>query len=143
MQIQNIGNQIQSMDLQISNIAMQIFNMGMQISNITMNQNNINMINQNDLMNNFMMMNEVNETMKDNYGDSNIRNFLFVTQLGRTNNIAMNDNRTVGDLLNSYLDKIGLSLNVIQKQKIYFIYNGENIYNIKDNIIENILVVNF
>jgi len=152
MQIQNIGNQIHSMGLQISNIAMQIFNMGVQISNIIMNQNNVNMMNQNDLMNNFnMMMNGVNETMNDNYVNSNIRNFLFITQTGHKKAITMNENRTVGDLLNLYLEKMGLSFNDIQKQNIYFVFNGEKI-DINDkrkikqifrHINENILVENF
>ena len=153
MQIQDIGNQIHNMGLQISNIAMQIFNMGIQISNIIMNQNNINMMNPNNLMNNFMtMMNEVNETMNDNYGDSRIINFLFVTQSGRTYNIAMNDNKTVGDLLNLYLEKMGLSLNDVEKQNIYFIYISEKLKinekrKIKQffigNSTERILVENF
>ena len=120
---QNIGDQIQNIGVQISNIAMQIFNMGIQISNI-MNQNNINMMNQNNLMNN-NMMNEINEEiMNDNKEDSFIYNVIFSSQRGVKNTIRINSKRTIEDLLNLYLDKKGLNLLDISKQKIFFIYNG-------------------
>ena len=129
---QNIGDQIQNIGVQISNIAMQIFNMGIQISNIIMNQNNINMMNQNDLMNNNMMMNEINEElMNDNNKDSFIYNVVFISQRGFKNIIQMNSKRTIEDLLNLYLDKMGLNLLDIQKQKIFFLYCGSKM-NLKD-----------
>ena len=118
IQIQNIGDQIQNMGFQISNIAMQIFNMGKQISNIIMNQNN--------LMNNNMMMNGINEEiMKDKNEDSFIYNVVFINQRGLKSTILLNSNRTIEDLLNLYLNKMGLNLDDIQKQKIFFIYNGK------------------
>ena len=123
IQIQNIGNQIQNMGVQISNIAMQIFNMGIQVSNIIMNQNNVNMMNQIDLMNNYMMNGTNEEIMNDNNEKSIVFNAVFKTQFGRKNNITINSNRTVEDLLNLYLNEMGLKLDDIQNQKIFFIYN--------------------
>jgi len=125
MQIQNIGNQIQNVGAQISNIAIQIFNMGVQVSNIIMNQYNLNMMNQNDLMNNYIQ-NGINEKlMNDNNEKPIIYNAVFKTQSGLKNNIPINSNRTVEDLLNLYLNEMGLNLNNIQNQKIFFIYNSK------------------
>ena len=122
---QNIGEQIQNMGVQISNIAMQIFNMGIQVSNIIMNQNNINMMNQNNLINNHMMMNRINEEkMNDNNEESFIYNVVFSTQSGLKNNIRINSKRTIEDLLNLFLDRVGLNSYDIQKQKIYFLHRG-------------------
>ena len=126
IQIQDIGNQIQNIGAQISNIAIQIFNVGTQVSNIIMNQYNVNLMNQNDLMNT-CMMNGINEEIINDNFDSIKMNFLFETVSGRTNNIAMNPNRTVEDLLKLYLNKMGLNLVDVQKKNIFFVYNGETI----------------
>ena len=123
--IQNIGDQIQNMGNQISNIAMQIFNMGIQISNIIMNQNNINMMNQNNLMNNNMMMNGINEEIMNDNNEQLIYSVVFITQSGRKNNININCSRTVEDLLNLYLNRMGLDIDDIQKKKIFFLNNGQ------------------
>jgi len=125
IQFQNIGNQIQNMGAQISNIAIQIFNMGIQVSNIIVNQNNVNMMNQYDLMNNYMH-NGINEKiMNDNNEKSIVYNAIFKTQSGLKNNITINSNRTVENLLNIYLNKMGLNLDDIQKKNIFFIYNSK------------------
>ena len=139
--IQNIGDQIQNIGDQISNIAIQIFNMGIQISNIIMNQNNINMMNQNNLMNNNMMMNRINEEIiDDNNEDSFIYSVVFVASSGHKNTIQMNSKRTVEDLLNLYLDKMGLNSLDIQKKKIFFLYNGRKM-DLKDKTkLEKVLI---
>ena len=125
IQFQNIGNQIQNMGAQISNIAIQIFNMGIQVSNIIVNQNKVNMMNQYDLMNNYMH-NGINEKiMNDNNEKSIVYNAVFITQSGQKNNITINSNRTVENLLNLYLNKMGLNLDDIQNKNIFFIYNSK------------------
>ena len=127
MIIQNIGDQIQNIGDQISNIAMQIFNMGIQISNIIMNQNNINMMNQNNIMNNNMMMNGINEEIMNDNNEPLFYSVVFRVSSGQMINININSNKTLEDLLNLYLNRMGLGIDDIQKKKIFFLNNGQKI----------------
>ena len=100
--------------------------MGIQISNVIMNQNNINMMNQNNIMNNNMMMNRINEEIiDDNNEDSFIYNVVFRVSSGQMINININSSRTLEDLLNLYLNRMGLDIDDIQKKKIFFLNNGQ------------------
>ena len=131
--INNIGNQLQNYGLEISNIGIQIFNIGTQISNMMINQNMPNMMGnfQNNMMpNNFNLiyqnMNQINE-MESEISNDPKYNYVFLTQSGIKFNIILNGNKTVEELLKVFAAKSGFSNNDIEKENIYFLFDGYKI----------------
>ena len=77
--------------------------------------NNIKIINQN--------VNQVNEIENINSNETK-SNYIFKTQAGIKTIIIMNGNKTVEQLLKEYALKAGFSNDDIEKEKIYFYYDG-------------------
>ena len=139
MQIQNmmlnIGNEMLNMGIQISNIGMQIFNMGVQMLNQNQNmgiieQNPFMGMQMNQNMNMIKQMEQIeinNINNNDNDNEKPKINFCFINQRGLKINIALEEDKTIEDLLKLYINKKGLEYNVIDNEEVRFYFNAQKI----------------
>ena len=145
----NFGIQMKNIAFQISNLSMQIFNIGMQMPNINQMQNNNNFFQSPNFFNqmqNLEMINHIQQ--RDNtYNMNNLNNLeeldegpkyniYFRNQInGQNTTIIISPTKTIEDLFNLFMLKIGENQEFIKNHT--FIFNGKTIQtNDKTNIKE-------
>ena len=126
-----LGTQMQNVGFQISNLATQIFNIGIQISNMLnniqnfgnmpYNMNNINLENNNEFLKNDIINNDIDIINKNN----NI-NILFVKNEKGIANIYISKEKSLKDLIDSFLTKAGLNPDFLNKN--WFLFNATRIF---------------
>ena len=123
----NYDNQIQNIGIQILNFSFKIFDIGIEMSNINHikdpNEFQINnMMNKmNELMEREIKNNNINN-IKQNY-DKSLINITFQDIRGFKENIIISYNKTIKELINLYLLRIGE--NHEHLKKVRFLYNGK------------------
>ena len=145
MLIQNIGTQLQNIASNISNIGNQIFLLGVNLSN----NSNIGFPMNNNIFGEMPEMNNMNQFPNNMFnqnnsfnGKNNIKNKLislrFRNSRGEGTTITTSQENSVEELLNLYIQKIGLNPNSLKKYR--FLYHGITI-NQKEKM--NLLVYGF
>ena len=133
----NFGIQLNNIGIQISYLTNQIFNIGLQISNISSNFQNVG-----NMFNNQIIDNENMKSFELNKNDflNEINNELKITILFQKNsktiaNVFISNEKTIEELINSFLKKIGENSDYFQQN--YLLFDGSLIkYNDKRKIKE-------
>ena len=148
IQMVNVGTQMPSIGMDIINYKAQIQNIGIQIQNLG-NQMNMNNVNNNLMMpmqfnfpNNNNIFNNiiegfnigVNEGIQNNINNKPKMTICFTSNTGIKRNITFDYGTIVGYTLKKFLYEINMP-DLINSDKIYFLYNAEKIaFNNKEKI---------
>ena len=124
---QNLGMQIYNIGVNIANMAINIFNIGLSISNNMESQmNNNNFLEQMQKMN---MMNQMPNIMNHNVIEKekkgNIISIIFNNYMNEPTSIITTDEKSVEELLNLFIKKIGVGKDYLNNY--WFIFNGKRI----------------
>ena len=133
MLIQNIAIQLQNMASNISNIGNQIFLLGVNLSNnsnmgFQMNNNIFGEMPGMNIMNQFPnnMLNQNNSFNGKNSIKNELINIFFQNSYGQATTITTSRERSVEELVNLYIQKVGLNSDYSLK-KLKFLYNRTTI----------------